>query len=130
MLHRVGFAILALAMTVSTAMAHGPSGAKALGANGGEIVDVDGGHLEMVVAANELRLFVTDPADAPLPSAGLEARAIIQIGGKQEILQFVPKERNQLTASLVAPLPKNTKIAVSANLSKSGKRVQARFVAK
>jgi hypothetical protein len=121
--------VVLLAVT-PIAIAHGPTGSKPTGANGGEIADVDGGHLELVVTAAELRLFVTDMKDAPLPSAGLTARAIVQDGTKQVVLPLSPMEPNVLVTPLTAPLGKDAKVAVSATLAKDGKPVQARFVVK
>jgi hypothetical protein len=123
-------AALVLFGSLSIASAHGPKGSKPAGANGGEIADVEGGHIEMVATASELRLYVTDLKDAPLPSAGLNGRVIIQNGGKQFVLPLVPKEPNLLVAALAAPLTRDAKVAVSTTLVKDGKPVQARFVVK
>lgn len=112
------------------AVAHGPKGTKIKGANGGEIVDVEGGHLELVVRLDELVVYVTDLKDAPLATAGLTARAIVQDGSKQAVLQLAPREPNLLVAALAAPLAKEAKVAISATLAKDGKPVQARFVVK
>lgn len=114
----------------SLAIAHGPKGTKPAGANGGEIVDVDGGHLEMVAQPGELRVYVTDLNNAPAPSAGLTARAIIQNGDQQIVVPLIAKEPNLLIAPLAAPLGKDAKVAISTTLSKDGKPVQARFVVK
>ena len=122
-----GAALLALA---PGALAHGPKGSKVAGANGGEIVDVEGGHLELVVKPTELLLYVTDLKDAPLATAGLTARAVIQDGAKQAAVPFAPREPNLMVAPLAAPLGKNAKVAISATLAKGAKPVQARFVVK
>lgn len=118
------------ALVSSAALAHGPKGAKPVGANGGEIVDVEGGHLELAPTATELRIFVTDMKDAPLPSADMSGRAIVQDGDKQAVLALAARAPNLLVAPLAAPLPKDAKIAVSATLARNAKPVQARFVVK
>lgn len=122
-------AALAIALA-GAAYAHGPKGAKPVGANGGEIVDVESGHLELVTAPDELRIYITDLKDAPLGTEGLAGRAVVLDGTKQLTLPLVPKTPNILAAPLAAPLSKDAKVAVSATLSKDGKPVQARFVVK
>lgn len=126
------FATVAAIMLAAAplAFAHGPGGAKVAGANGGDIVDVEGGHIELVIGATELVLYITDLKDAPLATGGLTARAIIQDGAKQAVLPLSPREPNLLVAPIVAPLSKDAKIAVSTTLAKDGKPVQARFVVK
>lgn len=130
MKNRLAFAAAVLIACATPTLAHGPSGAKIAGANGGEIVDVEGGHIELVIGATELVVYVTDLKDAPLSTAGFTARAIIQNGAKQSVVQLAPRAPNQLVAALAAPLTKGAKIAVSTTLDTSGKPVQARFVAK
>lgn len=127
---RAMIAATAMLLLAAPAMAHGPAGNKPVGTHGGEIVDVDGGHLELLVEPGELRVYVTDLQDVPLPSAGLTARAIIQQGANQTVLSLTPKEPNLLVAPLAAPLGKAAKVAVSTTLARNGKPVQARFVVK
>lgn len=112
------------------AVAHGPTGAKVSGANGGDIVDVEGGHIELVLKPAELVLYVTDLNDAPLATAGLAGRVVIQDGEQQATVPLAPRAPNLLVAPLAKPVSKDAKIAVSAALAKDGKPVQARFVAK
>jgi hypothetical protein len=130
MKRRFVLAVVALMLASPFAYAHGPSGAKVAGANGGDIVDVDGGHIELVISATELRIYITDLKDAALSTAGFTARAIIQDGAKQAVLPLAPRAPNLLVAPLSAPLSKDAKIAVSTTLAKDGKPVQARFVVK
>jgi hypothetical protein len=130
MKRRFAFACAVMLVLAPCAHAHGPSGAKVVGANGGDIVDVEGGHVELVVSATEIVIYVTDLKDAALPTAGFTARAIVQDGAKQAVLPLVPREPNLLAAPLSAPLSKDAKIAVSTTLAKDGKPVQARFVVK
>lgn len=127
---RLLIAMVVLFAFAPLAAAHGPKGSKVAGANGGEIVDVDGGHIELVVKPAELLLYITDLKDAPLATAGLTARAVVQDGAKQAVLPFSPREPNLMVAPLAAPLGKDAKVVVSATLSKGGKPVQARFVVK
>lgn len=130
MLRRSFLASVLAATLALPAIAHSPKGNKVTGPNGGESIDVDGGHLEMIVTPSELRIFVTDVKDEPLSSAGLTARAIVQTGSKQDVLPLTPKEPNLLVTELKAPLGKGAKVAVSTNLAKGGKPMQARFVVK
>jgi hypothetical protein len=123
-------AVVAFMAIAPVANAHGPGGAKVAGANGGDIVDVDGGHIELVVSATELRIYVTDLKNAALSTADLTSRAIIQDGAKQAVLPLAAREPNLLVAVLSTPLTKDAKIAVSTTLTKDGKPVQARFVMK
>jgi hypothetical protein len=130
MKRQLSIAAAALIALSPLALAHGPKGSKVTGANGGDIIDVDGGHLELVIGPAELLLYVTDLKDAPLATASLSARAIIQDGAKQAVLPLSPREPNLFVAPLAAPLAKDAKIAVSTTLVSNGKAVQARFVAK
>ena len=130
MARRALLAALWLIALASALEAHGPKGSKVAGANGGDIVDVEGGHLELVIGASELLLYVTDLKDAPLMTAGLAARAIIQDASNQAVVALAPREPNLLVAPLPAPLSKDAKIAISTTLAKDGKPVQARFVVK
>lgn len=127
---RFALASLVILASASLAFAHGPGGAKASGTNGGDIVDVDGGHIELVIGATEMILYITDLKDGPLATAGLTARAIIQDGTNQAILPLLPRAPNLLVAQIAVPLAKDAKIAVSTTLAKDGKPVQARFVVK
>jgi hypothetical protein len=130
MKRRSTLALVVLMVIAPWANAHGPGGAKITGANGGDIVDVDGGHIELVVSATEVRIYITDLKDAPLSTTGFTARAIIQDVAKQAVLPLTPRSPNLLVAPLSAPLSKDAKIAVSTPLAKDGKPVQARFVVK
>jgi hypothetical protein len=118
------------ALVSSAAFAHGPKGTKPAGANGGEIADVEGAHLEFAPTPTELRIYVTDLKDVALSSTAMTGRAIVQDGDKQVVLPLVAKAPNLLVAPLAAPLPKDTKVAVSVILAKDAKPVQARFVVK
>ncbi len=127
---RLAIAAVVLLAVAPMAFAHGPGGAKVSGTNGGDIVDVEGGHIELVIGATELVLYVTDLKDAPLATTGFTARAIIQDGTRQTVVPLLPRAPNMLFAPLAAPLAKDAKIAVSTTLANDGKPVQARFVAK
>ncbi len=130
MQRRLSLIAVALVVLAPLAFAHGPKGSKVTGANGGDIVDVDGGHIELVVKPTELLLYITDLKDAPLPTAGVTARAIIQDGSSQAVVPLSAREPNLLVAPLAAPLAKDAKIAISTTLARDGKPVQARFVVK
>jgi hypothetical protein len=129
MFRGAAFAV-AMVCAASLVQAHGPKGSKLAGVNGGEIADVDGGHLELVIGAADMKVYVTDLQDKPLASAGMAGRVIILDGTKQSVVPLVALEPNILTAPLPAPLSKDAKVAVSATLTKDGKPVQARFVVK
>ncbi len=125
---RLAIVSVIMLAVVPWALAHGPGGAKVSGAHGGDIVDVEGGHIELVIGATELVLYITDRKDAPLATVGFTARAIIQDGGRQAVLPLVPRAPNLLVTPLAAPLSKDAKVAVSTPLVNGGKPVQARFV--
>ena len=120
----------ALLCSASFALAHGPKGNAVVGLNGGQLADTENGHLELVVAPAELTIFVSDLQEAPLPSAAMTGRAIIQVGAKQTVVPLVAAEPNLLKAALAAPLAKGAKIAVSVTLAPNAKPVQVRYVVK
>jgi hypothetical protein len=99
------------------------------GPNGGQVVDDAGHHVEFTAKANEIILFLSDNADAPLSSAKATGRVIIQDGGKQAAVDLAAVEPNILSAKLSAPLSTGAKLAVTIKLS-DGHDVKARFVAR
>ena len=118
----VALSLFALPMTVN---AHNV----VKGPNGGQVIDDAGHHVEFTTTGNEIILFLSDTADAPLSSANAMGRVIIQDGGKQAALDLAAAEPNILSAKLAAPLSPGAKLAVTIKLS-DGHDVKARFVAR
>jgi hypothetical protein len=74
---RRGFLALFLLAPV-LARAHAPR----KGPHGGLLVDAGALHVEVVVAADRVEVFVSDAQDRPLPATGFKGTAILVVGGK------------------------------------------------
>lgn len=101
----------------------------ASGPNGGQMIEVKGHHLELTTKGSELTLYLSDEAEAPMPSRGVSGRAVILDGSKQSTTALTPAEPNRLVARLEAPLSPGARVVVTAKLA-DGHDVVARFVVK
>lgn len=99
----------------------------AAGPNGGTMVQVDDKHLEFVTAPQMLTVYLTDSKHGPIATAGASARAIAQVAGNPVTLVLTPAAINTFSGNLDTPLPKGTRVVVTATLG-GGANVQARFV--
>ncbi|MEF2553293.1 hypothetical protein VQ042_18335 [Aurantimonas sp. A2-1-M11] len=114
--------LLAAAIVASTAaIAHEPR----KGPNGGALVDAGDHHVELVAAGSEVRVYVSDSADAPLPSEGFKGMAILLIGGKPARVSLAP-DGAFLSGPLEIPAEGPVKGAVQLTAS-DGKTSQAKF---
>ena len=82
-----------------SAIAHEPR----IGPRGGVLVDAGPYHVEVVVAAATLDVFVSDAQDRPLPAAGFRGTAIVVANGKQHRIPLTAIHPDRLSgqASLV-----------------------------
>jgi hypothetical protein len=97
------------------------------GPNGGQLVADGAQHLELLSNADQIILYVTDTAHAPLTSEKATGRVIIQEGTKLTTVELAPAEPNLLSSKLAAPLSAGAKLAVTIKLG-DGRDVKARFV--
>jgi hypothetical protein len=119
------------AITLAIALLMVPLAARAhdvvKGPNGGQVVDDSGNHIEFTTKADEIVIYLSDNADAPVSSAKASGRVIIQDGGKTANAELTPAEPNVLNSKLTVPLNAGAKIAVTIKLG-DGRDVKARFV--
>ena len=120
-MRRLWFVVLALAMA-SAALAHDV----AKGPNGGPMRAAGDKHLELVVDAASIVVFVSDKAHEPVPAKGLTGRAVVQDGGKVVTVTLAAADGNRLVGSAPQPIGKGARIVVSATLA-GGQVLQARF---
>lgn len=99
----------------------------ATGPHGGQVVDVKGHHVEFTVKDTAITVYLTDDKDAPIASAGAEARAVVQDAGKSASINLAPADPNLLTGTLASPLAAGAKVVIAGKLS-DGHEILARFV--
>ncbi len=99
--------------------------AQAAGANGGQTVVADGHPIEFVSNGAQLTFFVTGEDGKPMDTAGLNAKAFVQVGGKTTTITLAPEAPNKLTGTLPAPLDTGAKVVLSSKVH--GHNLQARF---
>ncbi|MFG7489256.1 hypothetical protein [Methylorubrum rhodesianum] len=97
----------------------------AAGPNGGQTTIADGHPVEFVATETGITFFVTGEDGKPVETAGLSAKAFVQVGGKTETLTLKPGAPNKLMADLKAPLAAGAKVVLSAKMH--GHNIQARF---
>lgn len=116
-----GFAILAtLTALTSAASAH-----EGMGPHGGRLVDLPKHHLELVVKADGVEVFVSDKASQPIPATGLTGLAIIVTGGGSTRIPLIG-EGARLAGKTTAKLPNDAKSVVQVKLG-DGQTIQASF---
>jgi hypothetical protein len=125
MTRKFAVAIAALCALAIPALAHDLE----KGPNGGQLVDVKGHHVEFTAKPDAIVIYLTGDKDAPIASAGTDARALVQDGGKTTTVALTPAEPNILTGKLDAALTAGAKVVVTGKLS-DGHEILARFVVK
>lgn len=83
-------------------------------------------HLELVVAADSLQVYITDHADNGIPTAGWTGQAIVLAGGKKSYLELKPAGDNLLQAAASFPDMSDMKAVVMVQ-PKAGEEYAARF---
>ncbi|MBY0296770.1 MAG: hypothetical protein K2X71_12130 [Methylobacterium sp.] len=119
--------ILALTILLTVA-APGPARAQAAGPNGGQTTVADGHPIEFVSRDREITFFVAGEDGKPLDTSGLNARAIVQAGGRTETVSLAPAAPNRLVGTVAAPLAVGSKLVLTSRIH--GHSVQARFETK
>jgi hypothetical protein len=77
--------VVALVLTVSTAIAHDTKGP-----HGGKIADIGSFHAELATKEKTIEVYLTDPTNKAVPVTGYTGLAILLVGGKSERVQLEP----------------------------------------
>lgn len=72
----------------SVALAQGHSHTHAPGPHGGTIGEVGNRHVELVVQAGELRIYVLDEQDRPTSARGATGSVVVQAQGRQQTVRL------------------------------------------
>jgi hypothetical protein len=102
------------------------AGAETKGPNGGMVVKVEDHPVEFVFTDQEIVFFVGDHDGNPMPTKGLKARAVVQVGGKTMTINLSPAVPNRFVGKLAAPLGPKARVVFSSVFD--GHNLQARFV--
>ena len=102
------------------------SNAQTKGPNGGIVTKVDDHPIEFVLSDQEIVFFVGDHDGTPMPTKGLKARAVVQVGGKTTTVALAPAAPNRFVGKLAAPLGSKARVVFSSVFD--GHNLQARFV--
>jgi hypothetical protein len=100
--------------------------AESKGPNGGMVVKVEDHPIEFVLSDQEIVFYVGDHDGKPMPTKGLKARAIVQVGGKTTTINLSPAAPNKFVGKLAAPLGAKARVVFSSFID--GHNLQARFV--
>ena len=119
------FTIVALASVLISAI---PTAAHEVekGPNGGRVVEAGSNHIELVVNANGIDVFVTDASDKPVSIDGFKGVAIFTISGKAQRIVLEPKDGARLSGTAPVTLPAQPAGVVQLT-APDGKTTQARF---
>lgn len=118
MIAAVGLILIATADAQTKGPAKGP--------NGGVVVRTDDHPVEFVFTDQEIVFYVGDHDGKPMPTKGLKARAVVQVGGKTVTINLSPAEPNRFVGKLAAPLGSKARVVFSSSIG--GHNLQARFV--
>ena len=113
--------IVATLIAAPPALAH-----ETKGPNGGRVVDAGEYHVELVVAAGQVEVFLTDGSDQPVAAAGFKGTAILVADGKAQRIALEPGQSNQLTGKSSVALPADAKGAMQFT-APGGKSAQGQF---
>jgi hypothetical protein len=101
------------------------------GANGGTVVVASGHPIEFVTKDQDITFYFLDDDGTPLSTKTMQARAVVQDGGKTTTVSLLPSEPNKLVGKLATPLGAKARVALSATFSTNDHKhtLQARFTA-
>lgn len=100
--------------------------AETKGPNGGVVVKVEDHPVEFVLRDQQIVFYIGDHDGTPMPTKGLRARAIVQVGGKTVTIALSPAPPNMFVGKLAAPLGPKARVVFSSSVE--GHNLQARFV--
>lgn len=95
------------------------------GPNGGRIVEAGPYHVELVVEAKAVAVYLSDANDKPIPAAGFKGLAILTVGGKAQRIELAPQD-NKLAGSSPVTVPAAVKGVVRLT-DPDGKTAQGRY---
>src|SRR5262245_56141648 len=101
------------------------AGAESKGPNGGMVVKADDHPVEFVFNDQEIVFYVGDHDGKPMPTKGMKARAVVQVGGKTSTITLSPAAPNRFVGKLAAPLGPKARVVFSSVFE--GHNLQARF---
>lgn len=87
-MNRRNLIITALLAMPGAALAQGHSHSHAPGPNGGTIGEVGNRHVELVVQAGELRIYVLDEQDRVTSARGATGSVVVQAQGRQQTVRL------------------------------------------
>ena len=96
------------------------------GPNGGRVVDAGEYHVELVVNAAQVEVFLTDGSDQPVAASGFKGTAILVADGKAQRIALEPGQGNRLIGKTSVTLPPEAKGAVQLT-APGGKSAQGQF---
>jgi len=118
----------ALGLLVAATLLGSPAYAQTKGPNGGMVTKADGHPIEFVNSGQDIVFYFSDDDGSPMSMKGVEARAVVQDGGKTTTVPLAAVEPNKMVGKLQAPLTPGARVVVSAKLH--GHSLQARFTNK
>lgn len=124
-MHRLLAALLALSLAAPV-LAHDDATLDAMATpHGGQMRMAGPYHYELLVGAGQLRVYLTDHGDQPVPSQGVSGNAVVLSGAKSTVA-LAPAGANLLQGTGEFALTPDMKIVVSLTFP-DGKNWQARF---
>jgi hypothetical protein len=118
----------ALGLLVAATLLGSTAFAQTKGPNGGVVTKAEGHPIEFVNSGQEIVFYFSDDDGSPMSMKGVDARAVIQDGGKTTTVTLAAEEPNKMVGKLPAPLNPGARVVVSAKLH--GHSLQARFTNK
>jgi hypothetical protein len=118
----------ALGLLVAATLLGSTAFAQTKGPNGGVVTKAEGHPIEFVNSGQEIVFYFSDDDGTPMSMKGVEARAVVQDGGKTTTVPLAAVEPNKMVGKLQASLNPGARVVVSAKLH--GHSLQARFTNK
>ena len=118
----------ALGLLVAATLLGSTAFAQTKGPNGGVVTKAEGHPIEFVNSGQEIVFYFSDDDGTPMSMKGVEARAVVQDGGKTTTVPLAAVEPNKMVGKLQASLNSGARVVVSAKLH--GHSLQARFTNK
>jgi len=118
----------ALGLLVAATLLGSTAFAQTKGPNGGVVTKAEGHPIEFVNSGQEIVFYFSDDDGTPMSMKGVEARAVVQDGGKTTTVPLAAVDPNKMVGKLQASLNSGARVVVSAKLH--GHSLQARFTNK
>ena len=103
------FATPALAQT-------GHSHSHGAGPNGGVVAEIGNQHLELVLRDGELRIYLLNDQDQPMPATGVAGTAVLQSQGRQQSLRLAAGPGNAYLVGQGEFAARGTRVVASLTL--------------